>query len=152
MQIRFLCKSRFHFIKHFCLFGRLLKTDSNLRSEPKHIVFLTQLLLLFKFCHTCKEDNPLVEARQVGTEAVVTTTCNNPKCKNRVSTWHSQPVIPGWGIPAGNFLLCMAILVAGGSATKVFNVFSHMGMGCISLNTFFKHQRVSIVVCYERSA
>ena len=33
----------------------------------------------------------------------------------------------------------------GGSATKVFQVFRHMGLGCVSINTFFKYQRVSLV-------
>ena len=89
----------------------------------------------------CKADNPMVEASEFGTEAVVKTTCSVCKKKN---TWHSQPTMPRSGIPAGNFLLCMAILVAGGSASKVLQIFSHMGLGCVSLNTFFKYQRVSI--------
>ena len=46
-------------------------------------------------------------------------------------------------MPAGNFLLCLSILLVGGSATKVFQMFSHMGLGHVSLNTFFKCQRVS---------
>lgn len=120
---------------------RLTVTGTNLRTEPKHIVFLSQLLLLFKFCHICKTDNPALVVRQVGTEAVVTTTCSNPKCQGQVYMWHSQPTMPGTGIPAANFLLCMAILLAGGSASKVFQTFSHMGLGCVSLNTFFKYQR-----------
>ena len=89
----------------------------------------------------CKADNPLVEAKQVGTEAVIKTTCG--ACKKK-STWHSQPNMPESGISAGNFLLCMSILLAGGSATKVFQIFSHMGLGCVSLNTFFRYQRVGI--------
>lgn len=120
--------------------------NKNLRTEPKHIVFLTQLLLLFKFCHTCKADSPTVEASENGTEAIVKTYCNNPKC-NKKDTWYSQPLMPGSRIPAGNFLLCLSILLAGGSATKVFRAFSHMGLGCVSLNTFFKYQRVSTCVC-----
>ena len=79
----------------------------------------------------------MVEVDQVGTEAVVTSTCSNPKCPSPKSTWHSQPTMPGTKLPAGNFLLCMVILVAGASAS------THMGLGCISLNTFFKYQRVS---------
>jgi len=124
------------------LLYRLTVTGTNLRTEPKHIVFSSQLLLLFKFCHIRKTDNPALVVRQVGTEAVVTTTCSNPKCQGQVYTWHSQPTMPGTGIPAANFLLCMAILLAGGSASKVFQTFSHMGLGCVSLNTFFKNQRV----------
>ena len=116
---------------------------TSLRTEPKHIVFLSQLLLLFGFCHSCKSDNPVVEADQIGTEAVVTSTCSNPKCPQPKTTWHSQPSMPGTKLPAGNFLLCLAILLAGTSASKVFTVCSHMGLGCLSLNTFFKYQRVS---------
>lgn len=117
--------------------------DSNLRKEPKHIVFLTQLLLLFRFCHTCKADNPLVEVHQVGTMAVIRSSCTNPACSNKDSVWKSQPNMPGSGMAAGNFLLCFAILVAGGSASKVIQIFKHMGLSCITLHTFFKHQRVS---------
>ncbi|XP_068697440.1 uncharacterized protein [Montipora foliosa] len=104
-----------------------------------HIVFLSQLLLLFQFCHTCKADNPTVETSEIGTEAVVRTTCNNPKCQKQ-NTWYSQPLMPGYRIPAGNFLLCLCILLTGGSATKVFQMFNHMGLGCVSLTTFFNYQ------------
>ncbi|CAB4026779.1 PREDICTED: uncharacterized protein LOC107331715 isoform X3 [Paramuricea clavata] len=119
----------------------LLQVDGNLRTEPKHIVFLSQLLLLFNFCHCCKTDNPLVEAKGVGTEAVVTTTCNNPKCPQKTTIWHSQPRMPGRKTPAGNFLLCMAVLLGGGSYTKLRQIFLHMGLGCISHNTYFHYQR-----------
>ncbi|XP_044164858.1 glutamic acid-rich protein-like [Acropora millepora] len=51
--------------------NRLFLKNTNLRTEPKHIVFLSQLFLLFKFCHVCKADNPMVEASELGTEAVV---------------------------------------------------------------------------------
>ncbi len=118
--------------------------DGNLRTIPKHIVFLSQLLLLFRFCHSCKEDNPLVETREVGTKAVVTTTCLNPKCPQRISTWHSQPLMPGTKISAGNFLLCMAALLSSGSFSKVRQMFLHMGLGCVSLNTYFRYQKVCI--------
>lgn len=125
---------------YFCY--RVSMRGTNLRTEPKHIVFLSQLLLLFGFCHSCWAHNPIVDVHQVGTEAVVTTNCSNPKWPKPRHTWHSQPVIPGTKLPAGNFLLCMEILLAGGSPSKVFTIFSHMGLGCISLNIFFKYQRV----------
>ncbi|KAJ7380685.1 hypothetical protein OS493_007052 [Desmophyllum pertusum] len=47
----------------------------------------------------------------------------------------------GTRIPARNFLLCFVILLAGGSASKVIQIFNHMGLACISLSTFFQHQR-----------
>ena len=50
--------------------------------------------------------------------------------------------MPGTKIPAGNFLLCMSILLSGSSASKVLQMFQHMGVACISLKTFFKHQSV----------
>lgn len=124
--------------------NRISMQNTNLRTEPKHIVFLSQLLLLFKFCHSCKDDSPLVDVTQVGTEVIVSTSCKNPKCEKKETVWHSQPTIPGFGIPAGNFLLCMAILLAGGSITKVSQIFMHMGLSCVSLNTFFKHQRTKL--------
>lgn len=126
-------------------FYRISARGTNVRTEPKHIVFLSQLLLLFGFCHSCKADNPMIDVDQVGTEAVVRSNCSNPKCPKPKRTWHSQPFMPGTKLPAGNFLLCLAILLAGGSASKVFTVFRHMGLGCLYLNTFFKYQRVSTV-------
>ena len=129
-------------IHEFLICYRLSVKNTNIRTEPKHIVFLTQLLLLFNFCRICKADNPTVEASENGTQAIVKTYCNNPKC-NKEDIWYSQPQMPGLKIPAGNFLLSLSILLAGGSATKVFKMSSHMGLGCVSLNTYFKYQRVS---------
>ena len=51
--------------------------------------------------------------------------------------------MPGTLTSAGNLLLSFAILVAGGCASKVLRIFGHMGLGRISLSTFFRHQRVS---------
>ena len=51
---------------------------TNLRAKPKHIVFLSQLLLLFKFCHVCKADNPMVEAGGIGTQAIQHAERNKP--------------------------------------------------------------------------
>ena len=85
-----------------------------------------------------------LKPRQIGTMAVVTTWCQNPKCPKKENVWHSQPYMPGTKTPAGNFLLCFAILLAGGSASKIFQIFQHMGLACISLSTFFHHQRVCV--------
>lgn len=37
----------------------------------------------------------------------------------------------------------MATLFSGGSFTKMKTIFQHMGLACVSLNTFFKHQQVT---------
>ena len=129
------------------LFFRIFLDDSNLRREPTFIVFFAQLLALFKFCPSCKFNHPLVEVQENGTMAEVTTTCANPKC-GKTSKWFSQPYITGTMIPAGNFLLSY-LLVAGISATKTLRVLKHMGLMCISLSTFFKHQRVSVVIIIQ---
>lgn len=133
---------------------RVYIKDNNLRTQPKFIVFLSQLLLLFKFCHSCKADNPLVETSQVGTMAVITSTCTNKQCNRRDTVWKSQPNMPGTKIPAGNFLLCLSILLSGSSASKVLQMFQHMGVACFSLKTFFKHQHVSyhsrILITFNR--
>ena len=135
--------SQFELMYFFLLHFSVHVTDDNLRTQPKHVAFLTQLLMLFQFCHICKADGPQVSTRQEGTMAVVTTTCRNPKCTRRIFTWRSQPNMPGTQIAAGNFLLCFAILMAGGSASKVIHIFQHMGLGCVSLRSFFRYQRVS---------
>jgi len=38
--------------------------------------------------------------------------------------------MPGTKMPAGNLLLSFAILVGGGSASKVMQIFKHMGLAC----------------------
>ena len=114
---------------------------TNLRTEPKYIVFLSHLLLLFKFCHECKHENPEIELNQVGTNISIKSKCS--LCNQEVD-WHSQPYIPGRSqIRAGNFLLSLSIPLSGGSPGKVVNLFRHMGLGLISLRSYYKYQRVS---------
>ncbi|XP_065055444.1 uncharacterized protein LOC135683958 [Rhopilema esculentum] len=119
--------------------------DDNFRSEPKFIVFLSQLLLLFQICPVCKTNGPLVTTHQVGTMVEVKTTCSNIACPASEGIWRSQHDISKIRTPAGNMLLSFAILVAGGSASKVFRVFRHMSLGCTSIRTFFKHQKEKIM-------
>ena len=116
---------------------------NNARREPKFIVFLSQLLLLFKYCPACKVDNPLTEVRSIGTMAEISVTCADLRCQKSYNVWRSQPFWKKTRIPAGNFLLSFAVLIAGGSASKVFQIFKNIGMACISLRKFFVHQRVS---------
>ena len=54
---------------------RTLMKDYNLRTKPKFIVFLSQLLLLFKFCVFCKADNQSIQAKKWGTMIIVRTIC-----------------------------------------------------------------------------
>ena len=116
-----------------CLYCSIpLLSNNDIRTEPKHIVFLSKLLLLFQFCHFCHTGNkPDVTATQSGTAVTIRSTCSNPGCRKEF-TWTSQPLMPGTKLPAGNFLICMATLFAGGSFTKMKTIFQHMGLACVS--------------------
>ncbi|XP_028403949.1 uncharacterized protein LOC114526538 [Dendronephthya gigantea] len=119
--------------------------SENLRQEPKFIVFLSQLLLLFKFCHFCKTDSVLVESTADGSALVVESNCGNANCGQRRSVWRSQPLLPGSKVNAGDFLQSFSILVSGGSPAKVIHMFQHMGLSGISLETFYRHQRTLLL-------
>ncbi len=112
--------------------------------QPKFVVFLPQLMELFGNCPTCYMPGVLVEITKFGTMVQVQTTCNHSNCKKCNNVWTSQPRIkmPNSNIPAGNLLLSFAILTGGGSASKTLRIFEHMGLGSISLSTFYRHQRV----------
>jgi hypothetical protein len=142
------CKPTINF-SNISLYGIFLLSrediTDNIRQQPKFVVFLTQLLLLFKTCFFCRhESEPSLKVSQVGTMVTITASCQNPKCKKDF-VWKSQQLVQGTKIYAGNFLLSFAILVAGSSASKVLQVMKHMGLACISLSTYFRHQRVSII-------
>lgn len=126
---------------YYYIFSRI--AGENLRSEPKYIVFLSKLLLLFNICPVCKEDKPLVETREVGTMVEVKVSCGNSDCTQRETTWTSQPNMTGTRMLAANFLLCFSILLSGCLASKVLQMFRNMVLSCISLRKYFKHQGVS---------
>ena len=93
--------------------------EKNEREEPKGIVFLSKLLLLFQYCHICFTPNPEVTALKTRTLLTIETKCN--KCKE-IFTCKSQPFLLG-KFPAGNLLLSFAVLCAGASIKKVLLVF-----------------------------
>ena len=113
----------------------------DVRTEPKYIVFLSKLLLLFQFCHFWGGSIPTVTATQTGSSITIKVMCAHSWCRKEF-VWNSQPMMPGTKILAGNFLISMSTLFAGGSFTKVRTIFMHMGLASISLQTFFKHQQV----------
>ena len=67
----------------------------NIREQPKFIVFLTQLLLLFKTCIFCHESGPLLKVSQVGTMVTITTSCQNIEC-GKDFVWKSQQLMLSW--------------------------------------------------------
>ena len=104
-------------------------------NKPKHIVFLTQLLLLFGFCCSCKQDNQRADVYQVGTQVVVTTTFSNPKCPKPKDTCQSQSFLSGTKFPAVSSLL-------GHFVSQGICILSVTLKCCIlSITTFFTYQR-----------
>ena len=117
----------------------IASSDCNVRQHRKCIVFLDSLLALFNICHHCREKNPLVAVSQVATMIQVITTCAS--CGNEFR-WQSQPRMPKMKAHAGNFLLSMAILLAGGSFNKTKHIFSIMGLQCVSMAALYRYQKV----------
>ena len=98
-----------------------------MRTEPKFIVFLSQLLLLFKTCPKCNSGKPFVETTVIGTMVKVKTQCFNPHCSSPVNTWRSQSNMMGTKMAAMNFLLFFfSVLVSGASPSKnLFSLYKH---------------------------
>ena len=123
------------------LIYRLDFHGKNAREEPKGIVFLSKLMLLFQFCHLCLYPKPSVAVTQTGTMLTITSECSN--CKE-FYTWKSQPDLLG-RFPAGNLLLSFAVLCAGASIRKVLLVFRHMGMLAYHEPAYYYHQRYLLI-------
>ena len=133
-------------IGHVSTCKRLIfRSSKNLRQEPKYIVLHSHLLLLFKFCHNGKADNPLLETTTDGTLLVVKTSCANPSCGQQQCVWKSEPLMPRTKVNPSDFLLSFAILLSGGSLTKVVNMFRLMGLAGISMDSYYRHQSVCMI-------
>ena len=123
---------------YYCLsHNRLNCTRKNKREEPKGIVFLSKLLLLFQYCHYCLTPNPETVCTQTGTLLTIKAKCSS--CQE-IFTWESQPFLMG-KFPAGNLLLSFATLCAGASIKKMLTVFRHMGVLVYNEPTNYYHQR-----------
>ena len=105
--------------------------------QPKFIVFYWKLVNLFSmFCFLCKEADPNVTVKSLGTMVTLTQHCL--KCNQRFE-WQSQPTVHG-KTPAGNLLLSFAILMAGACINKTMLIFHHMGLSVHAGRTYFRHQ------------
>ena len=131
------CNNPFNWSSLFTIFFRLDLKGKNVREEPKGIVFLSKLMLLFEFCHLCLFQNPKVAVTQTGTMLSIVTECS--KC-GETYIWKSQPDLMG-RFPAGNLLLSFAVLCAGASIRKVLLVFRHMAVLAFHEPTCYYHQR-----------
>ena len=102
-------------------------TSYDVREEPKVIVFIKQLLLLFKTCHLCSAKEPSINVTLRGTLVTITSSCTD--CKQQF-VWKSQPFMFN-KYPAGNLLLSFSVLCAGSSIRKTLLVFQTYGRLCI---------------------
>lgn len=101
---------------HNCFMICSLTSDGkNAMEEPKGIVFLSNLLLLFTSCHFCFAPKQRNTVKSTGTMFSVHSQC---RACNKAKIWKSQPFLLG-KFPAANLLLSFGILCAGASASKV---------------------------------
>lgn len=105
--------------------------------QPKGIVFLSKLILLFQVCRLCSTPKPELEITQKGTMLSITAKCQT--CSHKFD-WDSQPCMLG-KFPAGNLLLSFGIFCAGASINKVLLVLRHMGVLVYHYPTYYYHQR-----------
>nr|XP_054770487.1 uncharacterized protein LOC129278312 [Lytechinus pictus] len=76
-----------------------------------------------------------IQPRNFGSQLKIIASCE--EC-DFTSSWYSQPKVGN--LFAGNILLSAAVVLAGGSPTKIVKVFRHMNLMGISYATFMEHQ------------
>lgn len=109
----------------FCSPINRLEIDAkNILEEPKAIIFLSKLLLLFQFCHLCFAPKPNFKLSQSGTFISVTAKCE--KCCQTFSSESQAKLLAK--VPAGNLLLSFAALCAGAPIKKILVVFKHTNL------------------------
>ncbi|CAN7950596.1 unnamed protein product, partial [Ixodes hexagonus] len=103
------------------------------QKEPKYIVFEGCLLERFRVCPTCLapcRNDTAVD----GTLLTITSICAN----EHKTTWRSQPKLGNK--PAGNVLVCSAILFSGASPVTTLRVLKSINVATISESTYFDSQ------------
>lgn len=90
---------------------------------------------LFRRCEICQLTTESTICQEQGTYIAVRQRC---EC-GYTRRWESQPKIKG--VPAGNLLISAGILFSGCSPTKILRLFSFINIACISIYTFFSHQK-----------
>ena len=91
------------------------ENDNGVAGDRKFIVFESQLLSLFQWCHSCGLEVEL-KTSTVGTMLVVEGMCPD----GHILHWQSQPTVNR--TPAGNLLLAAAILLCGLTFTSIANL------------------------------
>ena len=118
-------------------------TKTEMHEENKYIVFESMLDMLIRFCPKCGSLVSDIRKFLTGSMIGVQYTCNN----NCSDTWRSQPLLRG--MPAGNLLLCGAILYSGGQYSKFADIASIMQMPIPSSSTYFRIQEAYLFPVVE---
>ena len=101
--------------------------ENNFLKEPKYLVFWSSLLLLFRYCFTCKEKTKITSVRTRGTLLVVTMKCHN----KHIHTWQSQPMVNNTG--AGNIFFYLGMkLYTGNTFKRISEMFDSINIAHFS--------------------
>ena len=100
-----------------CLYCSIpLSSNNDIRTEPKHIVFLSNLLLLFLVCHFCRTGNkPDATATQSGTAGQHQDNMQQPWLQEGIyldqSTFNARDQATGWEFPhMHGYTICWWVL------------------------------------------
>ncbi|KAJ4922275.1 hypothetical protein JOQ06_021619, partial [Pogonophryne albipinna] len=104
----------------------------------KFIVCQTQLMSLFTICPSCCGETQGNVEQQEGTYIKIKQVC--AACGYE-RFWQNQPMLYR-NMPACNLLLSGAIHFSGCMATQTIRMLKLLGLQCISVGTFFRHQRL----------
>ncbi|KAK7877112.1 hypothetical protein WMY93_032192 [Mugilogobius chulae] len=108
------------------------------RSADKFIVCEAQLLSLFSLCPTCCEETQGKIIRQEGTFIKIQQICSACGLKRE---WQNQPKLHK-NMPLCNLMISGAIHFSGCMPTQALRMLNLLGVQCISVRTFFRHQQL----------
>ncbi|KAJ4942396.1 hypothetical protein JOQ06_012262 [Pogonophryne albipinna] len=116
----------------------LQQTNVDLNAADKFIVCQTQLMSLFPICPSCCGETQGNVEQQEGTYIKIKQVCAACGYEH---FWQNQPMLYR-NMPACNLLLSGAIHFSGCMATQTIRMLKLLGLQCISVGTFFRHQRL----------
>uniref|UniRef100_A0AAV2KG27 Transposase n=2 Tax=Knipowitschia caucasica TaxID=637954 RepID=A0AAV2KG27_KNICA len=110
----------------------------NTKFADKFIVCESQLLSLFAVCPQCSEETQRKVKHQQGTFIKVEQICSACGFERE---WQNQPKMHKY-MPLCNLMLSGAIHFSGCMPTQALRMLGLLGVQCISVRTFFRHQQL----------
>ena len=135
------------YVKPFRLFLHRKKTSKDPRdivTEPKYIVYETELLRLFETCPICGEptSGEIDQRVNTGWGSMVRIVQNCVNCEHS-RTWNSQPM--RGNLPLGNLMLSAAIIYSGSKVSQVLRLAKIFSLKMFSRETFHRHQNSYLI-------